>query len=268
LTKNQDAIATGGTTHISNSNINLATPEVNVKVKMNPQQEIAPKTSSQVKIDSHNNYKYLNRQFLPSPTFPSMGVMQDFLPPKIFGFPWNYLNAIEGKWKKCEWKSVKKIKVKELKKYCYLMLPPTKEVVVITDHHFLLKGKKIIGEVIVKGRKNQDSREIQMAVLDILASWGANVIFFQVNTMEHQAESTYSGIIIGGATAGLMAGQEKVATTGSGGIGQGSSRLRFIHFPVVHAIGYHGKILKVKKETEPKERYETDRKNEKWQIIQ
>lgn len=107
-----------------------------------------------------------------------------------------------------------------------------------------------------------------MAAVDTLASWGANVIWVRVNALEHEAKSSYSGFILGGGAGGVMASQEKVASSGSGGIGKGSSRLSFLHYPVVHAIGYKGKVVEVKKEKEVKEEEVKGGDGKKWQAIQ
>ncbi len=263
---NAASFASGGSSRVNN--VNIADPEIGVQVEVNPGQTVAPETSSKVTIDSHatTKYKHINRQFLPISVPPVGGVMQDFLPPSQFGYPWNFSPVIEGNWKRQD--DAKKIKVKELKKYCYFKTEPSSEVIVVTDHKVLVSGK-IIGEVKIKGAEKEDSRELQMAAVDLLAGWGANVVWFRINGLEHEARSSYSGFILGGGAGAVMASQEKVATSGSGGIGKGSTRLGFLHYPIVHAIGYRGKILKkVEKKKVKKEELKVEGDGKKWQAIQ
>jgi len=261
------AVATGGSARVDN--VNITAPKIGVQVKVNPGQTVAPETQSSVAIDSHavTNYKYINRQFLSLPIGgnPMGGVMQDFLPPKAFGYPWNYTGVLEGIWKQKG--EIKKIKIKEMKEHCYRKLKPQKEVMVVTNHKAWIRGS-IVGEVMIKGAEREDSRSIQMAAVDTLASWGANVIWIQVNALEHEAESSYSGFILGSGVGGVMAAEEKVASSGSGGIGKGSSRLGFVHYPIVHATGYRGKILKVEKKKVKEEKLEVETNGKKWQAIQ
>ena len=261
------SFASGGSAsaHVSNLNVNAPQTEIGVGVEVNPGQTVAPETTSSVSIDSHAKYIQVNRQFLPISVPPVGGVMQDFLPPKAFGYPWNFSPILEGKWKRQG--IVKKIKVKELKKYCYFKTKPSSEVIVVTDHKVLVSGK-IIGEVKIKGVESEDSREVQMAVIDELASWGANIVWIRVNALEHEAKSSYSGFILGSGVGGVMAAEEKVASSGSGGIGKGSSKLSFLHYPIVHAIGYRGKILKVEKKKVKEEKLEVETDGKKWQAIQ
>ena len=258
------AVATGGSARVDN--VNITAPKIGVQVKVNPGQTVAPETQSSVAIDSHAVTNYINRQFLPVGLPPIGGTMQDFLPPKAFGYPWNFSPVIEGRWEKRE-DIVKKIKIKEIKEHCYRKMTPQKKVIVVTDHKVLIKGS-IVGEVMIKGAEREDSRSIQMAAVDTLASWGANVIWIQVNALEHEAESSYSGFILGSGVGGVMAAEEKVASSGSGGIGKGSSRLGFVHYPIVHATGYRGKILKVEKKKVKEEKLEVETNGKKWQAIQ
>ena len=66
-----------------------------------------------------------------------------------------------------------------------------------------------------------------------------------------------------------MASQEKVAASGSGGIGKGSSKLSFLHYPIVHAVGYKGKLVEVKKEIKKEVEEKAKSGNgKKWQAIQ
>ena len=274
---NAASFASGGSSHVSNLNAPQTKigvqvdSDINPEIKVNSGQTVAPKTTSSATIDSHavTNYKYVNRQFLPIPIGgnPMGGVMQDFLPPSQFGYPWNFSPVIEGNWKRQD--DAKKIKVKELKKYCYFKTEPSSEVIVVTDHKVLVSGK-IIGEVKIKGAEKEDSRELQMAAVDLLAGWGSNIVWIRVNALEHEARSSYSGFILGGGAGAVMASQEKVASSGSGGIGKGSTRLGFLHYPIVHAIGYRGKLIGVKKEKTKKEEEKKAESGDgkRWQAIQ
>jgi len=257
------AVASGGSARVDN--VNITAPEIGVQVEVNPGQTVAPETQSSVAIDSHAVTNYINRQFLPVGIPPIGGTMQDFLPPSQFGYPWNFSPVLEGTWKQKG--EIKKIKIKEMKEYCYRKLKSQKKVTVVANHKVLIEGE-IIGEIKIKAAESEDSLSIQMAAIDKLASWGANVIWVRVNALEHEAKSSYSGFILGGGAGGVMASQEKVATSGSGGIGKGSSRLSFLHYPVVHATGYRGKIIKVEKKKVKKEELEVETDGKKWQAIQ
>jgi len=261
------SFASGGSASAHVSNVNVTAPEIKVGVSVNPGQEVSPETTSRVEIDSHavTNYKYINRQFFSIGMPPIGGTMQDFLPPSQFGYPWNFSRVIEGNWKKQD--VLRKIKVKKIKEYCYRKMAPQKKVVVLTNHQVLVKGK-IVGELKIKGTETEDSTSIQMAAIDKLASWGANIVWIRVNALEHEAKSSYSGFILGSGVGGVMAAEEKVASSGSGGIGKGSSKLSFLHYPVVQAVGYYGKIIEVKKEKEVKEEEVKGGDGKKWQAIQ
>jgi len=264
------SFASGGSAsaHVSNLNVNAPQTEIGVGVEVNPGQTVAPETTSSVSIDSHAKYIQVNRQFLSLPIGgnPMGGTMQDFLPPKAFGYPWNFSPVLEGTWKQKG--EIKKIKIKEMKEYCYRKLKSQKKVTVVANHKVLIEGE-IIGEIKIKAAESEDSLSIQMAAIDRLASWGANVIWVRVNALEHEAKSSYSGFILGGGAGGVMASQEKVATSGSGGIGKGSSRLSFLHYPVVHATGYRGKLVEVKKEIKKEVEEKAKSGNgKKWQAIQ
>jgi len=271
-TANARAMATSGSAQVQVNNAPQVNSQIGIGVEVNPGQTVAPTSESAVVIDSHAQYttRYTNRQFFPISVGGSPivgGPIQPFVRPKAFGYPWNFSPVLEGKWEKKE-DVVKKIKIKELKEYCYLKLSPTKKVIVVTDHKVLIEGR-IIGEVKIKAAETEDSRAVQMAAIDKLASWGANIIWIRVNALEHEAKSSYSGFILGGGAGGIMAEKERAAVSGSGGIGKGSSRLSFLHYPIVEAIGYHGKIIEVKKE----KKVEKEEKNEngdgkKWQAIQ
>jgi len=262
------SFASGGSASAHVSNVNVTAPEIKVGVSVNPGQEVSPETTSRVEIDSHavTNYKYINRQFFPIGIPPIGGTMQDFLAPSQFGYPWNFSPVLEGTWKQKG--EIKKIKIKEMKEYCYRKLKSQKKVTVVANHKVLIEGE-IIGEIKIKAAESEDSLSIQMAAIDRLASWGANVIWIRVNALEHEAKSSYSGFILGGGTGGVMASQEKVAASGSGGIGKGSSRLSFLHYPVVHATGYRGKLVEVKKEIKKEVEEKAKSGNgKKWQAIQ
>ncbi len=269
---NAASFASGGSSHVSNLNAPQTKigvqvdSDINPEIKVNSGQTVAPKTTSSVTIDSHARYIQVNRHFLPLPISGNMGgAMQDFLPPEVFGFPWNYSGVLEGIWR--QKREIKKIKIKEIKEHCYRKLRPQKEVRLITNHKVLIRGS-IVGEIMIKAESTEDSRAVQMAAIDKLASWGANIIEFTVNALEHEAKSSYSGFILGSGVGGLMASQEKIAASGSGGIGKGSSKLSFLHYPVVHAVGYRGKILKVEKKKAKKEELEVETDGKKWQAIQ
>ena len=269
---NAASFASGGSSRVDNTNV--ISTQINPKIKnevgvsVNPGQTVAPETTSEVTIDSHARYIQINRHFFPLPIGgnPMGGAMQDFLPPSQFGYPWNFSPVIEGNWKKQN--VLRKIEIKEIKKYCYRRMTSQGKVMVVADHQLFVEGI-LIGEVKIKGAEKEDSRELQMAAINLLAQWGANIVWFRINSLEHEAKSSYSGFILGGGTGGLMASQEKVAASGSGGIGKGSSKLSFLHYPVVHAIGYRGKILKkVEKKKAKEEKLEVETDGKKWQAIQ
>jgi len=223
--------------------------------------------SSSVKIETKAKSIYKNRQIISPPVITIPSPMQPFLTPRqLSPSPWNFLNVIEGKWKKSN--CVKKIKITKLKAHIYRKRDPVDEVVVVSSKKILFEGEKI-GEIILKGSKDTDSRELQMLAIDRLASYGANVIWITSNYYESKVISEYTGFVIGGSGGGVILYEEKAALSGGTGIGKGKTSLEFISFPVIKAIGYRGEIKKIIQQREEKmekeEKIENERK--KWEVI-
>ena len=224
--------------------------------------------SSSVKIETKAKSIYKNRQIISPPVITIPSPMQPFLTPRqLSPSPWNFLNVIEGKWKKSN--CVKKIKITKLKAHIYRKRDPVDEVVVVSSKKILFEGEKI-GEIILKGSKDTDSRELQMLAIDYLASYGANVIWISSNYYESEAVSEYSGLIIGGSGGSVLLYEEKAAVTGATGVGKGRTKLKFEHFPVIKATGYRGKIKKItqeKEERKEKEKKIEENERKKWEVI-
>ncbi|MCD6412448.1 hypothetical protein J7K91_02115, partial [bacterium] len=122
------------------------------------------------------------------------------------------------------------------------------------------------GEVIIKGDKKSDSRELLIAAIDRLASKGANLIWIRVNSVESRAVSHYKGFVVGGSGGGVLFYEEKVALSGGTGIGRGTTSLEFQHFPVVQAVGYKAsKVEKIKEEKVEKEITEKNHRKQRKQ---
>jgi len=223
--------------------------------------------SSSVNIHTYSKSKYVNRQFLHPPAVGIPSPMQPFLTPRqLSPAIWNYLPVIEGKWKKENEKKV--VEVIEYKEHLYHQETPVEEVKVISNSKVKIVEGVLIGEIIIKGSKKTDSRELIMAAIDKLATSGANLVWIRINSIESKAISKYRGFVIGGSGGGVLLYEEKASLVGGTGVGRGTTTLEFQHFPVVQAVGYRAakieKIISEKTETE-KEKIGNHRKE--YEII-
>jgi hypothetical protein len=212
-----------------------------------------------VNIDSHSRSKFVNRQFMPFGNFNFGGVMQDFVDPAHFGTPWNYRMIKSGWWKRIGVESEEEIKLEMIKMHHYATFPSCKKVHVVVDKVRIVGSH--VGEISAKASAESDTRSLMLALIDKLASWGANVIAVRVNGTIYEPESTYEGFILGGNAGGIYGPAEKIASSGGGGVGKGSNKLTINYHPVMIVDGYRGRIVEI--ETEMKKNNNNTEKSKK-----
>ncbi|MCD6412505.1 hypothetical protein J7K91_02415 [bacterium] len=222
--------------------------------------------SSSVRIETKAKSIYKNRQFLHPMGVGIPSPMQPFLAPRqLSPAIWNFLPVIEGKWKKEN--EMKKIEVLEYKEHIYKTFPAVDKVRVVSNSRVRVVGE-IVGELILKGTKNTDSRELLMIAIDKLAANGANLVWVRINSIESKAVSHYKGFVVGGSGGGVILYQEKASLVGGTGIGRGTTTLEFHHFPVLQAIGYRAaKIEKIISEKTEEEKEKIGNHRKEYEII-